>query len=268
VVFSGLLGEQTMDLILSGKRVIVTGGTRGLGRAISEAFARGGAAVAMNYASNTQSAQEALNDICEKYPALTISLIKADITDEEQVRTLFDEAEKKLGGPIDILINNAGICPVCMILDTTYEVWKNVMDININAIFLTSKEFTRRRVEAGGGGRITNIVSQAAFNGSSRGKTHYSTTKGAAVSFTLSFAKEVAKYGIYVNAIAPGMMLTDLTRETLKQEGEVERYNKSIPVGRLAEVDEIADAVLFLSSEVASYTTGSTFDASGGIMSR
>jgi len=257
-----------MDLKLKGKRVIVTGGTRGLGRAISEAFAREGAAVAMNYSSRSDTADVALSELLKMYPALTITLIKADITVESQVQALYDEAEKKLGGSIDILVNNAGICPVTMILDTSYEVWKRVMDVNMNAIFLTSKEFARRRIESSGGGRITNIVSQAAFNGSKRGKTHYSTSKGAAVSFTLSFAKEVASYGIYVNAVAPGMMFTDLTRETLLEEGELEKYNKAIPLGRLAEVDEVADAVLFLSSDAASYSTGSIFDASGGIMSR
>lgn len=118
------------------------------------------------------------------------------------------------------------------------------------------------------GGRIVNIASQAAFNGAKRGKTPYSASKGAVVSFTISFAKEVAKYGIYVNSVAPGMMLTDLTRVTLEQENEIEKYNASITLGRLGELDETALAVLFLASDAASYSTGTVLDVSGGIMSR
>ena len=252
---------------MAGKRVIVTGGTRGLGRAISEAVLREGASVVMNYTSRAETAEQALSELRGMYTAKA-AVIKADVADETQVTALFDEAEAELGGGIDILINNAGICPVTMILDTPYELWREVVDVNLNAIFLTSKEFVKRRIGLGGGGRITNIVSQAAFNGSKRGKTHYSATKGAAVSFTISFAKEVARYGVLVNAIAPGMMFTDMNREVLMADGEVEKYNASIPVGRIAEVAEVADSVLFISSDVTSYCTGSIFDVSGGMMSR
>jgi len=256
-----------MDLNLKGKRVIVTGGTRGLGKAISEAFAREGALVAMNYINGEENAEKTLDEFRDKYSTL-LTAIKADITVEEQARMVFDEAEKVLGGSVDILINNAGICPVTYVLDTPYELWKRVIDVNFNSVFLMSKEFVNRRIEAGLGGRITNIASQAAFNGSKRGKTHYAASKGALVSFTLSFAKEVAKYGIFVNAVAPGMMFTDLTKETLLEAGEQEKYNASITIGRIAEVDEVAESVLFISSEVASYSTGSVFDVSGGMMSR
>jgi len=256
-----------MDLKLEGKRVIVTGGTRGLGKAISEAFAREGASVAMNFVGGEENAEKTLDELRDKYGTL-LTAIKADITVEEQARMVFDEAEKALGGPIDILINNAGICPVTLVLDTPYELWKRVIDVNFNAVFLMSKEFVNRRIGAGSGGRITNIVSQAAFNGSKRGKTHYAASKGALVTFTLSFAKEVAKYGIFVNAVAPGMMFTDLTKETLLEAGEQEKYNAAITIGRIAEVDEVAESVLFISSDVASYSTGSIFDVSGGMMSR
>jgi len=267
MLFSLKGGLLAMDLNLEGKRVIVTGGTRGLGKAISEAFAREGASVAMNFIGGEENADKTLDELRDKYSTL-LTAIKADITVEEQVCLLFDEAEKALGDGIDILINNAGICPVTDVLDTPYELWKRVIDVNFNSVFLMSKEFVKRRIEAGVGGRITNIASQAAFNGSKRGKTHYAASKGALVSFTLSFAKEVAKYGIYVNAVAPGMMFTDLTKETLSVPGEQERYNAAITLGRIAEVGEVAESVLFISSEVASYSTGSTFDVSGGIMSR
>ena len=256
-----------MDLNLSGKRVLVTGGNSGLGKAICEAFALEGASIAMNYIVDPEKTEQILGDIVRKNGIAGVA-VKADVTDEDQVRLMFDEAEAALGGRIDILVNNAGICPVTMILDTSYEVWKKVMDVNVNAIFLTSKEFAKRRIESGGGGKITNIVSQAAFNGSKRGKTHYSTSKGAAVSFTISFAKEVAQHRIFVNGVAPGMIFTEMTRETLLEKGEVEKYNASIPVGRIASAEEIADSVLFISSDVASYSTGSIFDVTGGLMSR
>ncbi len=255
-----------MELNLKGKNVIVTGGSRGLGKAIGAAFAAGGANVVLNYTANADAANAAAGEIAGKHGVKAIA-IKADVADEASVAKLFDGAEGALG-PVDILVNNAGVCPVTMIVDTTYDEWLNVMDINVNGIFLTCREFARRLIAQKRGGWITNITSQAAFNGSKRGKTHYSASKGAVVSFTISFAKEVAEHGIYVNAVAPGMMLTDMTRETLAGEGEMEKYGKQIPLGRLAGLDEIARAVLFMSSEASSYSTGSIFDATGGLMSR
>ena len=255
-----------MNLNLQGKVAIVTGGSRGLGASICQALAQEGANIAVNYATSADKAEGVVNEIVKGYGIKAIA-IQADVSCESDVVRLFSKTRDSLG-PVDILINNAGICPVRMIVDTDFEEWKRVMEVNVNSMFLTCREFARRNIQSGKPGRIVNIVSQAAFNGSKNGKTPYSCSKGAEVSFTISFAKEVARYGIYVNAIAPGMMCTDLTRASLETESDIEKYNSAIPIGRLGNPCEIADAIVFLASNVASYSTGSVFDATGGIMSR
>lgn len=255
-----------MNLNLKGKTALVTGGSRGLGAAICRSLAREGANIVVNYQSSVEKAN-AIKDMLMREFSVQALAIQADVSDEKQVDVLFDQAQKRFES-VDILVNNAGICPVINIVDTPFSEWKRVMQCNVDSVFLCSRAFARALIEKGMPGHIVNIVSQAAFNGSKRGKTPYSTSKGAAVSFTVSFAKEVAKHGIYVNAVAPGMMDTDMVAETLALPDEREKYNASIPLGRLGTVDEIARMVAFLSSDAASYSTGGVFDATGGIMSR
>lgn len=251
---------------IRGKVALVTGGSRGLGAAICRALAAEGASVAVNYASAREKAEAVAAELTQQH-GVKAAVFGADVTDETQVCSLFDRVEVELG-PVDILVNNAGICPVVSIVDTEFEEWQQVLRSNVDSVFLCSREFARRRIALGQGGRIVNIVSQAAYNGSKRGKTPYSASKGAVVSFTVSFAKEVAKDGIYVNAVAPGMMDTDMVAETLALPHEREKYNASIPLGRLGTVEEVARMVTFLCAETASYSTGGVFDATGGLMSR
>jgi 3-oxoacyl-[acyl-carrier protein] reductase len=118
------------------------------------------------------------------------------------------------------------------------------------------------------GGRIVNIASQAAFNGSKNGKTHYSASKGAVVSFTISLAKEAARHNIYVNAVCPGMLLTELTSITLTDEEAVKKYAQALLLERLEDVSEVGEMVAFLASDAASYSTGAIYDVTGGMMSR
>lgn len=258
--------ENAMDLNLKGKTAIVTGGARGLGTSICAALAAEGVNIVLNYVSSGEAAQRMAEEFAQKY-GVKVLPVKANVSYENEVQDMFDQAAEKFDS-VDILVNNAGICPVIKVTDISYSQWKEVMDINVNGVFLTCRAFARACMKAGKGGRIVNIVSQAAFNGSKRGKTHYACSKGAIVSFTVSFAKEVAADGIYVNAVAPGMILTDMTRETLMESGEMEKYNATIPLGRLADPAEIAHSVVFLASEAASYCTGSVFDVSGGMISR
>lgn len=255
-----------MELQLHGKTAVVTGGSRGLGAAICEALAREGAHVAVNYCENSEKAQALVDRILRRAAGKAYA-IQADVSREDDVAKLFSETEKHFG-PADILVNNAGICPVRMIVDTDFSEWKRVMEINVDATFLTCREFARRCIRDGRPGRIVNIVSQAAFNGSKNGKTPYACSKGAEVSFTVSFAKEAAKYGIQVNAVAPGMIATDLTQISLKDPADYARYNSSIPAGRLGEPEEIADAVVFLASAASLYCTGSVLDVTGGMIGR
>ena len=255
-----------MNLELKCKTAIVTGGSRGLGAAICRSLAQEGANIAVNYSTDSVNANDVVESIVSEF-GVQAAAIQADVSNEAEVQRLFRETQETFG-TVDILINNASICPVRMIIDTDFEEWKRVFAVNADSVFLTCREFARYCIQNGRPGKIVNIVSSAAFIGSKHGKTHYSGSKGAVVSFTVSFAKEVAKYGIHVNALAPGMMLTDMTRASLSTLSDVEKYNSSIPLGRIGDPSEIARAVVFLASAAASYCTGSIFDASGGIIGR
>lgn len=258
-----------MDLKLKGKKAIVTGGARGLGAGICRSLAREGVDVVVNYAhANSDERAAAVAEGLRAEYGVNALGCRADVSREEGVAALFDAAETAFGGPVDILVNNAGICPVINIVDTSYETWREVMDINVDAVFLTCRELARRNIPRNHGGRIVNISSQAAYNGSKNGKTHYSASKGAVVSFGVSFAKEVAKYGIYINTVLPGMLLTELTRITLTDEEAVKKYTSALTLGRLGEITEVGDMVVFLASDLASYSTGAVFDITGGMMSR
>jgi 3-oxoacyl-[acyl-carrier protein] reductase len=146
------------------------------------------------------------------------------------------------------------------------DVWRRTIDINLTGTYLMSREVVNHFLATGNKGRIVNIVSQAAFNGSATGKAHYAASKAGVVAFTVSLAQEVAKEGIRVNAVAPGMMLTEMTRETLEKNRD--KYREKIPLGRVADLDEVADVVAFVASDKASYMTGATVDVSGGMLLR
>ena len=151
--------------------------------------------------SASSGAEATARDISERYGVLVLPVL-ADVSSESEVEAMFSRVESEFGAP-HILVNNAGVCPVKMIADTSYAEWRRVMDINVGGVFLTSRAFLKSRM-ASGGGRIVNIASQSAYNGSRNGKTHYAASKGAVVSFTVSFAKEAAAYGVAVNAVSPG----------------------------------------------------------------
>jgi 3-oxoacyl-[acyl-carrier protein] reductase len=258
-----------MELKLKGRKAIVTGGARGIGEGICRSLAREGADIVVNYAhgGSEERAKNVAESLCGEF-GVYAAACRADVSVESEVVSLFDAAEKAFGAPVDILVNNAGICPVVNIIDTSFEVWREVMATNVDGIFLTCREFLRRNIPRNRGGRIVNIASQAAYNGSKNGKTHYSASKGAVVSFTVSLAKEAAKHNIYVNAVLPGMLLTDTTRITLTDENAINKYTQALLLGRLEEPSEVGDMVAFLASDLASYSTGGVFDVTGGMLSR
>lgn len=253
-----------MDFKLRDKVALITGGARGLGQAICLNMAAEGSNIAINYRNDNKRARLLAQEIEEKHGVKAIC-VEGDVTSEEDVKRIFNEILSQLGS-IDILVNNSGICKVSMVKDMDLSQWNKVISTNLTGTFLTSREMINILIAKNKCGKIVNIASQSAFNGSKNGKSHYAASKGGVVTFTLSLAKEVAQYGINVNAVAPGMMYTEMTSEILDK--NMEQYKKDIPLGRIAEFDEVARVVAFLASDVSSYITGTTLDVSGGIVGR
>jgi len=253
-----------MDLNLKDKVALVTGGSRGLGKAICLSLAAEGAKVAVNYRRTADKAQAVVDLIKTEYGVEAVA-VSGDVSVEADVLDMFGQVAKKFS-QIDILVNNAAVCPTCWVKDMPLEMWSRTISVNLTGTFLTSRQFVKRLLDAGQGGRIVNIVSQAAFRGSTTGHAPYDASKGGIVSFTIALAREVAQQGITVNAVAPGMILTEMVTKVLEKNKE--KYLNRIPLHRIAEPKEVADVVTFLASERAGYMTGATVDVSGGILMR
>ncbi|MDR1582036.1 MAG: 3-oxoacyl-ACP reductase FabG [Prevotellaceae bacterium] len=253
-----------MDLHLKNKIVLVTGGSRGIGSAICETFAKEGAAVAFSYVHNKDKAELLSARLQDTYHA-KVMCRAADMRKETEIQAMIVEIEQSLG-VIDILVNNAAVCPSGPITSYSKENWEQTFATNVTGMFIASREVIHRLQERQKGGVIINIASQAAFRGSTTGHLPYDSSKGAMVSFTVGLAREVSAQGIRVNAVAPGLVRTEMVAKTWEERKE--RYLQNIPIHRIAEPEEIADIVAFLASDRASYITGATIDASGGMMMR
>ena len=260
-----------MDLRLRGKIALVTGGSRGLGRAICEGLAAEDAHVVVNYLCDRprgidlgDEADQLVGRLGAAFGARALA-IPADISDSAQVEGLFSEILRQLG-PLDILVNNAGIWPTALAHEIEPVEFERVLRVNLLGSFLTCRAAVRSWLDEGRTGRIVNITSPAAFQGSTTGHAHYAASKAGLVSFSVSLAREVAPRGIHVNLVAPGMMRTEMSRQSLARDEQ--HYVERIPLRRIADPAEIADVAVFLASERAGYMTGATVDVTGGMLMR
>jgi acetoacetyl-CoA reductase len=234
------------------KTAVVTGGTRGIGLAITQQLKAAGYKVAALYAGNEAAAEAVRKD-------LGVLCIKADVGDFEAVGAAFAEIEKTLG-PIEVLVNNAGITRDGMLHKLTPGQWSEVIRADLDSVFNTSRHVIDGMRDRNFG-RIINISSINGQKGQ-MGQTNYSAAKAGVIGFTKALAQETARKGITVNVIAPGYIDTDMVAAV--PEKALEGIIASIPVGRLGKAEEIAGAVLYLASEGAAFVTGSTLTINGG----
>jgi 3-oxoacyl-[acyl-carrier protein] reductase len=254
-----------VDPGLREQTALVTGGSRGLGRAIALALAAEGARVAVGY-RREQALAGQVAEACLRAGAGGAEAVQVDVASEPQVLAAFEATARRLG-ETTVLVNNAAVCPRGPAVDTGREGFDEVVSVNLTGAFLCCRELLRRLGRAGRPGRIVNVSSTAAFTGSSSARqVAYDASKGGLVSLTLSLAREAAGLGVTVNAVAPGYMHTDMMAEKLA--AGAERYLGRIPLGRLAELEEVAAAVVFLASRQAAYVTGTVVNVSGGLLMR
>ncbi len=239
--------------------VVVTGGTRGIGRAVSLRFAHEGARVFAAYLSNDQAATTLVEEATELSGSITV--LKADVATSEGAQALINAASHE-AGHIDVLVNNAGIIRDCYLAMMSDDDWDAVIHTNLSPLFHCCK-WGVRRMMGRRSGCIVNISSISALTGAG-GQTNYAASKGAAISFTKSLAREVGPLGIRVNAVVAGLIATDMTAD-LKRE-VVERIVKGAALGRIGTPGEVAEAVAFLASARASYITGQSLVVDGGIV--
>ena len=246
-------------MLLEGKVAVVTGASRGIGRAIAEELAAEGAKVVVNYHANAAAAEEVVGGITAR--GGTAVALQADVSDFAAAAALIKAAIETYGA-IDILVNNAGTTRDTLLLSMKEDEWDVVLTTNLKSVFNTCKAVTRPMVRRKQGGRIINISSVSGIVGQP-GQTNYAASKAGIIGFSKSMAKELGSRNITVNVVAPGFVPTDLT--AIMPEGLVKQTLAFIPLGRWGEAREIAHAVAFLASDKAAYITGAVIQVDGGI---
>ncbi len=256
-----------MAFDLTGRTALVTGASRGLGRGIARCLAMAGADVAVSYLGSRDQADSAVAEI--QALGRRAFAVQGDVGREADVRRIFDRLSSEFNG-VDILVNNAGINSDFNIYDMTVEEWQRILNTNLTGNFLCAKyavEMMRPRRY----GRIIQISSVVGQQGALYGHVHYAATKGGQLSFTKTLARTVAADGITVNAIAPGVHITEQVEAVLGKENATTRLDavlKAIPAGHFGSVEDIGWTAVFLSSAEAGYITGATFDVNGGLSMR
>ena len=246
-------------MLLDGKTALVTGASRGIGRAIALCLAAEGARVAINYAGNVKAAEEVKASV--EAAGGTAILCQADIADSAAVEAMIADVVKEFGA-IDILVNNAGITRDTLLMRMKDEDFAKVLDTNLKGVFYCTKAVAKLMMKKRSG-RIVNMASVVGLVGNA-GQTNYAAAKAGVIGFSKSAAKELASRGITVNVVAPGFIGTDMTAGL--PESVKEKMLTDIPLGRMGEPEDVANAVLFLASDQASYITGQVVNVDGGIV--
>ena len=244
---------------LKGRKAIVTGGSRGIGKAIALMYAKEGADILVNYHSNDAAAKKTVEEI-EKLGQKGVA-IAADVADYESAQNMVEECVKQLGG-VDIVVNNAGVSKPSMLLKMKEEDWDAIIDIHLKAAFNTTQAAGRHMKEKKYG-KIINVISTAGIFGTI-GQINYASAKAGIIGFTKSASRELGRYGINVNVICPGITKTEMTGKLQSDEKLRKIYEGRIQLGRFAEPEEIAPAFVFLASDDASYITGQVLGVDGG----
>lgn len=252
-----------MDSVLSdrldGRVALVTGGSRGIGRATCFALAAKGASVAVHYRSHSDQALEVVDAILEHggvaFP------IAGDLADPDVPAHLVHEVVKQLGR-LDILVNNAAVMTDSSVAEMNDALWDETLNVNLSAVFRCSRACIPHMRERNWG-RIINVTSQAAYTGSAN-HAHYAAAKAGLAGFTYSLAKEVGTSGITVNLVAPGRIITDMLE--VRMAGREEEWLRQTPLRRFGQPEEVAAAVAFLASDAAAYITGATLHVNGGLL--
>lgn len=247
-----------MNIDLTNKVALVTGGARGIGRECSLLLSKAGARVIINYSRAKEKAEELRDEIIRS--GNEADIFQADISKPEEVEALFEHI-KKSSGRLDILVNNAGIIKDNLLLAMSLSEWDKVHDVNLRGAFLCIKH-AGEMMMANHAGKIINISSIGAIRGG-RGQTNYASAKGGLLSFTRACAVELGAKGIQVNAVLPGMIVTEMSARVRKRAGA--EILERIPLSRFGEPSDVANLVLFLASDKADYITGQAIPVDGGL---
>lgn len=240
------------------KTALVTGGAKGIGSAICRALAIDGYKIAINYNSSQTEAVDLKNELS----AITeVEIFKADVSDSKQVREMFSEIEKVFGG-VDVLVNNAGIAGQMLFTDITDEMWQKMINVNLSGAFYCCREALKFMINKKSG-RIINIASMWGETGASM-EVHYSASKAGLIGLTKALAKEVGLSGVTVNAVSPGVIMTDMMNSF--SEADIAVLKDETPLNSLGTAENVADAVSFLASGKADFITGQVISVNGGFV--
>jgi len=253
---------MSFEISLKGKVALITGGARGIGAEISRQLAKAGAHVAVNH-HHLESDRTAFASLQEELKSfeIEISAFEADVSCEDEVKCMISRIVEEFGR-IDILVNNAGILSPAKIEDMTYTEWKKVIDVNLNGVFLVTR-YTIPYMYSNQAGSIIMISSGTSINGGGGG-VNYPASKAGIEGMVKQLVRECAPRGVRVNVIQPAVIDTDLLRVRYPTDDDIQSYGKSIPVGRVGKPEDVANAVVFLASDKASYICGVNLLVDGG----